>query len=72
MLIKAKTDITYPGIGRIVSGSTLRVEPHAGGYRILTGQYAGLRVEAHQARQMDHGRGGLEEGFKPGAKKQYG
>lgn len=72
MLIKAKVNITYPGIGRIVSGSTLRVEPHAGGYRILTGQYAGLRVEDFQARQMDQVRGGIDEGIKPGAKKQYG
>lgn len=72
MLIKAKINITYPDIGRIVSGSTLHVEPHAGGYRILDGPYKGLRVEGYQALQMDHGRGGLEEGFKPGAKKQYG
>lgn len=72
MLIKAKVNITYPGIVRIVSGSTLHVEPHAGGYRILDGQYKGLRVEAYQALTMDHGRGGLEEGFKPGAKSKYG
>jgi len=72
MLIKAKVNITYPGIGKIVSGSTLHVEPHAGGYRILDGQYKGLRVEAYQALQMDQVRGGIDEGIKPGAKKQYG
>jgi hypothetical protein len=72
MLIKAKTDITYPGIGKIVSGSTLHVERDNGGYRIVDGPYKGLRVEASQAMQMDHGRIWINEGEKPGAKKKYG
>lgn len=72
MLIKAKINITYPGIGRIVSGSTLHVDPHAGGYRILDGPYKGLRVEAAQALQMDQARPWINEGEKPGAKKRYG
>jgi hypothetical protein len=72
MLIKAKVNITYSGIGKIVSGSTLHVEPHAGGYRILDGPYKGLRVETYQALQMDQVRGGINEGIKPGAKSKYG